>query len=96
MKIRIRWVCINRHNGGSWSDGRMDRAVGTYVQREREREKGREKTQLLDIIPGRIVLRVFITVSIGHVRTSMIGDCCIMSVYKRRRERVPMSTPKGG
>jgi hypothetical protein len=42
------------------------------------------------------VLRAFITVSRGHVRTSMMGDCCSMSVYKRRRERVSLSTPKWG
>lgn len=51
---------------------------------------------LLDIIPERIVLRAFITVSRGHVRTSMMGDCCSMFVYKRRRERVPLSTPRWG
>jgi len=51
---------------------------------------------LLDIIPDRIVLRAFITVSGGHVRTSMMGDCCSMSVCKRRRERVPLSTSKWG
>lgn len=62
----------------------------------RERERTGEKQMLLDIIPERIVLRAFITMSRGHVRTSMVGDCCSMSVYKRRRERVPLSTPKWG
>jgi len=72
----------------------MDREVGTYVERERKRTG--ERQMLLHIIPERIVLRAFITVSRGHVRTSMMGECCSMSVYKRRRERVPLSTPKWG
>jgi len=51
---------------------------------------------LLDIIPERVVLRAFITLSRGHVRTLMMGNCCSMPVCKRRRERVPISTPKWG
>ena len=51
---------------------------------------------LLDVTPERIVLRTLITASRRHVRTLMMGDCCIVSVYKRRRERLLISTPKWG
>jgi hypothetical protein len=36
MKLRREWLYIHRHNVGSWSDGRMAREVGTYVQREKK------------------------------------------------------------
>lgn len=34
VNLRRKWVYTHRHNVGSWSEGRMDREVGTYVQRE--------------------------------------------------------------
>jgi len=73
----------------------LDREVGTYVQRERERERTGERQMLLDIIPERIALGAFITVSRGHVRTSMMGDCCTMPVYKRREKGCPYLPPNG-
>jgi len=81
MNLRRKWVYTYRHNVGSWSDGRMDREEGTYVQRERERTG--ERQMLLDIIAERIVLRAFITVSIGHVRWETAAVCLFISVEEK-------------